>query len=275
MSRLPAALAKAEADLQQRRAERAEKRTHVRRARREVIKARRKTHAILTAKRARLAGSQSIRHRMENILNDIKDDPRLYVDNARRIDGALSDPAAKKALVQARAALVAEGILSVDKAGRYSLRPGPIAAGRGAWGMTKSQRTRLERFHLVILNRVLYPGLLNGRFRRNYVSAFLSTPRNWRDVYHYDSGGRLLGWTRHTPGGRREFTRDGALVVRKDKLGRPVLARTVFYEVQRDARRIPTSLTMHNGAGLLRHEYASDADRFGRVQKTAGPSTRP
>ena len=269
------ALTKAEADLKTRRAERAEEGARVRRARRRVANARRKAHGILTKKHTRLAGSQSIQQRVEDMLNRIKDDPRLYVDNARAIESALSDPAAKQAFARARAALVSDGILSVDTAGRYSLRRGS-AAGRGsARGMTESQRIQLERFHLLILNRVLYPGLVNGRFRRNHVSAFLSTPRNWRDVYRYDSAGRLLGWARHTPSGRQEFTRDGAIVVRKDKLGRPVLARTVFYEVKRDGRGIPTSLTMHHGAGVLRYGYASETDRFGRVRKETGPSTRP
>ena len=61
----------------------------------------------------------------------------------------------------------------------------------------------------------------------SYADPGLLTPAAWRDTYQYDPQGQLLGWTRTRDGATEEFTRDGALVLKRDEQGRPSEARTV------------------------------------------------
>jgi hypothetical protein len=66
---------------------------------------------------------------------------------------------------------------------------------------------------------------------RRYVDPVLDLPKNWRDEYHYDQSGALLGWTRTIPReAPQEFAADGRLVVRNDERGMPVDWREVRYE---------------------------------------------
>ena len=61
----------------------------------------------------------------------------------------------------------------------------------------------------------------------SYADPALLTPASWRDTYQYDPQGQWLGWTRTRDGATEEFTRDGALVLKRDEQGRPSEARTV------------------------------------------------
>lgn len=236
--------------------------------------ARTDAHRILTAPQRRMAGSESVKQRLEKVLNEIKDDPSFYIDNAGRIAEACRNASGRESFGHARDALVRDGVLAVGKDGSYRLSPMMGGDGPAVQRLTKYERSRLERFNLTILQDVLFPGLLNLRFRPNYVSPHLSTPKDWRDVYHYDSGGRLIGWTRHGAGGAKEFTRDGAVVLKTDKLGRALEARVVLYAVERDAKGGAQALRQVPGATLLRYEYDSDTDRVGRSLQ-AKPGPRP
>jgi hypothetical protein len=65
-----------------------------------------------------------------------------------------------------------------------------------------------------------------------YVDPLLFPVRAWRDVYHYDATGRLLGWQRHRENEVTRFTADGARVVETDALDRPIKAEKVRYETR-------------------------------------------
>jgi len=164
---------------------------------------------VLTRKRPRLRRGDSIKTRLETMLNAVKDDVGLYVDNAAAIDALCEqcpDPARKKAFLAGRDDLVALGILAADGTGGWrlaSIAPGAASAARR---LTKYERNRLAWFHVVIARHLLYPGMLNVPFRRNFVQASLAAPKNWRDVYHHDENGQLIGWTRYEKGRKREFT---------------------------------------------------------------------
>lgn len=66
-----------------------------------------------------------------------------------------------------------------------------------------------------------------------YVDPLIDLPKDWLDEYHYDSQGRLAGWTRTLGGTRQEFTEEGRLIVRRDESGRPVETRPVRYTARR------------------------------------------
>ena len=78
-----AALSKAKADLEALRKKWQEAGKVAYSARIGVIQIQRKAHAILTARHARLAGSQSVQQRMESVLNSIKDNPPVAADRQR------------------------------------------------------------------------------------------------------------------------------------------------------------------------------------------------
>ena len=74
-------------------------------------------------------------------------------------------------------------------------------------------------------------GLVRAEFHANFVDARLTTPKRWRDVYHYESD-KLVGWTRFSLDGKdakTEFTAEGWLVVKRDDTGRAIEARPVQY----------------------------------------------
>jgi hypothetical protein len=92
-------------------------------------------------------------------------------------------------------------------------------------------KAMIEEFNAQLLGELVLPGLVAPTFHANFVDQRLTTPKAWRDVYHYE-GEALTGWTRYQTGAKprvSEFTTEGWLVVEKDKMGRPITARTVIY----------------------------------------------
>ncbi len=227
-------------------------------ARHDAEMAERGPHYALTNERPALKGS--VKARIEAALNAIKADATFYIANARAINAladALKDAGQKKAFLDAREELVKLGIMKAEGDG-FAL----TAAER----LTRFERSKLEWFHIAILQNVLYPGALNCRYQRNFVSVFIATPKSWRDVYHYDDKGRLVGWTRYEGLERKEFTADGALVLKADNLGRPLEARTVNYVVE--GKHPNRTLKQKPGDSIRHYAYENDQDRLGRVAKT-------
>lgn len=66
----------------------------------------------------------------------------------------------------------------------------------------------------------------------NYVDPMVDTPKDWLDVYHYDSTGRLTGWTRTLNGEKKDFTAEGKLIVERDANGNPTETKAVAYGVK-------------------------------------------
>ena len=242
---------------------------HARNTRSALARIRKNSRRILTNPRRRLAGGSSVKNCVENILREIVSNPALYIENAASIDEAVrnASPQAKQRFSIARNALLADDILAVDEPGRYRLMPMLPGGAPPADRLSNHQRSRLKQFNAAILQEVLYPGLLKLPFRRNYVSAILSTPKNWRDVYRYDPAGRLIGWTRHSPSGATEFTYDGAEILKKDSLDRPVEARTVRYVIEKNSRGLPRLLKQLPGDETILYEYESDADLIGKPRR--------
>ncbi len=114
-------------------------------------------------------------------------------------------------------------------------------------------------------DRILSCDYADPAARQRYEDPLLDLPKAWRDDYHYDARGRLLGWTRKRGTEPEAFTADGALVTAQDSLGRPTEARTVVYVARARARDEAPVLEQHPGYERLRYRYADGDDRVGRV----------
>jgi hypothetical protein len=134
--------------------------------------------------------------------------------------------------------------------------------------LTAYERLQVQRFNAAVLANLLYPGVVNAPFQPNYVDQRLTVPKLWRDVYHHDAKGNVIGWTRFDAAGRTEFTADGGIVIEKDDLGRCRKARTVRYSLDLKAQAGYNQRPLRFDAGeeIVTYEYASDDDRRGRVK---------
>ena len=243
---------------------------HLNDARGTLHKAQGAARTVLTKKRPPLAPADSVKAWLEKRLNDLKNDMDLYVGNVKAVEAlhkASGDAGKKKAFTAARDSLVKRGILEADGKGGYRLVPLIEGPGPAAGRLSKHQRNRIEWFHIALLKNLLYPGMVRRSYRRDFVSPYLATPKDWRDVYHYDPKGRLTGWTRYRKDKKEQFTADGALVEKTDKLGRALEAKKVQYLLDRDGRGRPRELKYMALPAVVRYEYASPTDRVGRIAK--------
>lgn len=64
----------------------------------------------------------------------------------------------------------------------------------------------------------------------NYVDPALVAERLWKDDYHYDSSGKLTGWTRSRGRKEEEFNAEGQLLVPSKVKGDPPVATPVVYQ---------------------------------------------
>ncbi len=78
----------------------------------------------------------------------------------------------------------------------------------------------------------------------NYVDPLIDLPKNWRDEYHYDAKGQLIGWTRIRKDSREEFTATGELILKRSEEGQ--------IEKTTKVRYVPHRLP--NGSAQLKQE---------------------
>jgi len=265
--------------------------------RRKFEEAQRPQHDLLTANRPKLGGS--VKARVEKALNALKDDAGLYFDNQKAIRELLAataparegqdkggrgaseppvrtqsvgtsklDEGRKRASLAARDDLVKQGILRAEGDG-FVLAPVLDGPEPPAKRLTKYERNRIEWFNIALLQNVFYPGLLNRAYQRNFSNPLIATPKKWRDVYRYAPDGRLLGWTRYEGAERKEFTRAGELVVKRDALNRPVETRIVGYIAETD-REQPRNLKQVPGR-IAFYAYDGDNDFVGRLLRSEDP----
>ncbi len=101
---------------------------------------------------------------------------------------------------------------------------------------------------------------------RIYVDPQIFAKRNWRDDYHYDNQGRLIGWTRSQGTKTTDFTYHGAQVVETDASGRATKAQRVGYIYDRG----PTGhleATEKPINSYLSIEYLNNEDMRGIITK--------
>ncbi|HEX3316191.1 MAG TPA: hypothetical protein VHR72_14940, partial [Gemmataceae bacterium] len=123
--------------------------------------------------------------------------------------------------------------------------------------------TERERYLALALTRVLFPGSLTAEFRPNYVDRRETAAKFWRDVYRYDAGGGLLGWTRHDGKTATEYGAQGCIVEKKDVLGRCIEGRGVEYRVVPGKGPAAGTIQPIVTDVVVMIRYADDTDRVG------------
>lgn len=168
--------------------------------------------------------AQLVEGRLEALLRD----PDLWGENAEAIAplAASSGREAGDALRQVQQTLADFGVAEIHDGTSFRLKF--LRDGK----CTRFEKTLVERLNTVLLSRIVFPGMLRGEWRENYVDPRISTIKGWRDVYRYEPDGALSGWLRYQPGGVLEFNAEGLLVLDADRDGRCVRARVVRYEVE-------------------------------------------
>ncbi len=216
------------------------------------------------------AGRPSLKAALETALYDLLRNPTLYVDHtgtfARLYKSA--DGPARAAVDAARKRLVGMGVAKDGSDEALTLQPIRPGGGTVAERLTPYEKAMLQRFHLEVLTRLVYPGLLAGSYRVNYVDPRLSAPKSWRDVYRYDGLGHPLGWTRYDGERATAFNPDGLIVLKTDGRGRCARARTVRYTLARPGRGGPTGATLQYVPGnqIATYEYSGHQDWKGRIK---------
>lgn len=100
-----------------------------------------------------------------------------------------------------------------------------------------------------------------------YADPALTLRKDWKDLYEYDTQGRLLGWyrTRGTKSPER-FTYQGYRVLTTDKLNRPLQACAVQYLPRSTGvEGAPPALTSADSAQRFTYTYTNDTDRIGQA----------
>jgi len=123
---------------------------------------------------------------------------------------------------------------------------------------------RLNRFDES--GRLLATDYTHPDVRDRYFDPRLYARRHWEDVYHYDSEGELLGWTRtwrkpKKPPEVIHYTRHGARVLSRDSKGRPLRAGKVRYETAGTGYR--KHVTVHETGEVIEYRYSGPDDRRG------------
>ena len=104
----------------------------------------------------------------------------------------------------------------------------------------------------------------NPEYTKRYTDPLLFPTRDWRDTYQYDAQGWLIGWRRQSKGRTLDFTRDGAIIVERDKAGRAHKAQKVAY------RSVPGSsgrqkIVLERLPAFLYYRYANKDDLIGTL----------
>ena len=79
--------------------------------------------------------------------------------------------------------------------------------------LSLGERYMLRGLNITLLSQVLFPDVLERSTAPAYVSPRLTTPKQWRDVYRYDSdSGALKGWIRYADSRIANFDAEGRLL---------------------------------------------------------------
>jgi hypothetical protein len=186
--------------------------------------------------------SELVQQRLEAMLQN----PSLWSSNANDIRVALASAteAIKKEFSLALDQLIAMGF--ADNVDGLLFHWKPLSKTEDH--LTNFEKGMVERINSILLNRVLFPGIIGSSWKRNYVDSRIASKKDWRDVYVYSPDGTCIGWKRFHSAGISEFNAEGLLVTERDSQGRCVRARVVQYEAEsqpskgRGIRWFPTDI---------------------------------
>lgn len=210
---------------------------------------------------------QPLKSLVESRLRALLADPGFYSKHGATLDSKSGGVAAalKRLLAYGIASQAGEGPLELN-----AVLPGNKPA---AERLSRYQKAMLAQFNGAILAASI-PGMRHD-FRANLVDFRLSSPKVWRDVYHYSADGKPTGWTRYDGTAATDFNARGHLVETRDAQGRCLTARSVIYDRKRPAGYDPRSgpdrspLTFSPGFHEFRYEYESERDQVGKMIESA------
>jgi hypothetical protein len=180
---------------------------------------------------------------IETALRDLAACTTFYPDNSAAIAGLLktADAGQRAAVENARRRLTKFHVLDDAAGTAWKLRPLREGSAPAEQRLTRYEQALVEQFNAEVLGRLVFAGIVNVSYARNYVDVRLALPKTWRDVYQYGPQGECLGWLRYDGEGTTEFNREGLLVLEKDAQGRPTKTQVVHYEWE-DSRKDPRQL---------------------------------
>jgi hypothetical protein len=171
-------------------------------------------------------------------LQALMQDPNLWADNSEAIK-RLCDSATGERLEkfgQIQKLLVLFGVAENPDGVSFRLTPLKKGNSRLEERLTRYEKGMVERLNAITLSQIIFPGIVDGEWRENYVDYRIAAAKDWRDVYHYAPDGTPVGWERFQTDGRMEFNADGLLVLERDSRGRCIRARVVRYELEPQKR---------------------------------------
>jgi hypothetical protein len=232
----------------------------VKAAQKEMTEAQKKLDEILAAKQPGLGTGvgESVNDFVNRTLSKARQDPNLFDTHDKILRAAIEKvaPARKSAVESARQRLIQTGLAADLEGGRLEWRPIRVGSTALEDRLTPFEKQLIERFNAVLLSELVLPGALNVSSAPNFVDQRLFTAKSWRDVYRYDSKGKLTGWTRYDGNRFTEFTEDGLMVLQKDGEGRPIKAQSVRYQqVPPKGPGQPIALEMTPGEEIVTYGY--------------------
>ena len=221
----------------------------------------------------------SVQARLEGRLDEMMRDGGFLLGNEKTLLGISEKDLDKKfALRSVRKELVGFGMSPRKQGERFfeitPLRPGSAPLNQR---LTKYERATMERLNARILSSVLYDGAVTSVYHVNYVDPRLSSPKLWRDVYHYDAKGYNTGWTRYDGEVGSEYNHAGQRVLQTDAKGRCIRARVVKYEPVPQPQ-VPAGwdvgspyrpIKAKDTRQIVLYEYSGDDDFVGKVKSNA------
>jgi len=112
--------------------------------------------------------------------------------------------------------------------------------------------------------QILVADYTDPEFNKRYTDPLLFPFRDWRDSYRYDTQGRLIGWQRLANGKTVDYTRDGAIVVERDRLGRAIKAQKVGY-LAKPTKTGRAQIVVQRLPVFITYKYSGVEDRIGEL----------
>lgn len=135
-------------------------------------------------------------------LDQMRQSPTMYVAHQQRLSSLDGRVLNLRQRLEQLAILVREG----DRWAVESVRSGPESL---AERLTVFEKNQLAAFHAHLLNQLCGNSLRLPQPMRGDPRVAIS--HRWRDVYHYDEEGQMIGWTRYGDGEPKQFDAAGQL----------------------------------------------------------------
>jgi len=167
--------------------------------------------AISIALKTRIAEKSdlTVRSTIEKVLNAIASFHSFYLGSQRELDALAAASPKSSAVADVRAELhrlIMQGVFVEQASGQIDTMSPPDQLSLG-------ERYMLRGLNLTLLSQVLFADVLERSTAPAYVSPRLTTPKQWRDVYRYDSdSGALQGWIRYKGARIANFDAEGCLL---------------------------------------------------------------